>query len=56
MRFMPLRKGVHRIERLLITGMGDDWNFIMRSVPAPDAPRASFWLTVKSPVLDVVVE
>lgn len=32
-RFMPLRKGVHTIERLLVTGMGDDWNFIMRYVP-----------------------
>lgn len=29
-RFMALREGVHKVEKLVITGVGDDWNFVMR--------------------------
>lgn len=32
LRFMALREGVHRVEKLLVTGMGDDWNFVMSPV------------------------
>ena len=29
-RFMALREGVHKVEKLVITGVGDDWSFVMR--------------------------
>jgi hypothetical protein len=32
MRFMALREGVHRIEKLRVTGVGDDVDFVVRSV------------------------
>jgi hypothetical protein len=31
-RFMALREGVHKIEKLVVTGVGDDWSFVMRYV------------------------
>jgi hypothetical protein len=30
MRFMALREGVHALDKLVITGLGDDWNHVMR--------------------------
>jgi hypothetical protein len=30
MRFMSLREGVHTLDKLVITGLGDDWNHVMR--------------------------
>lgn len=32
LRFMALREGVHKLEKLRVTGMGDDWDFVMRWV------------------------
>jgi hypothetical protein len=31
-RFMALREGVHQLEKLVVTGVGDDWNFVMSPV------------------------
>jgi hypothetical protein len=30
MRFLALREGVHRIEKLRVTGTGDDLDFLVR--------------------------
>lgn len=32
-RFLALREGVHKLEKLRITGQGDDFDFVMRWVP-----------------------
>ena len=30
MRFLPLRKGVHALERLRVTGANEEFDFVMR--------------------------
>jgi hypothetical protein len=51
-RFMALREGVHKVEKLVITGVGDDWNFVMRLVLFVKLTDDGLF---RSPVLDVVV-
>lgn len=51
-RFMALREGVHKVEKLVITGVGDDWNFVMRQVHLHKTLCRTLMI---SPVLDVVV-